>query len=254
MNGLFYNYPLTIFVLAFVLQSGAAYLGYFLRRRGQPNDELVRKDFATIVPAALTLMALIIGFSFSMASSRYDQRKVFEEAEANAIGTEYVRADLLPASQTLKIKSLLKAYTELRIAFYVETDATDLSEIDSQTMALQNELWQAVKEPALVTQTPIVALVVAGMNDVLNSQGFTQAAWLNRLPVNVWTLQILVALAGNFLFGYSERRDRPARLMLLPLIVSVPLFLIADIDSPRGGLIHVKPQNLDVLIKGFGSE
>jgi hypothetical protein len=241
-------------LLAFVLQSAAAYLGDFIRRHGRPIEEPVRKDFATIVPAALTLLALIIGFSFSMASGRYDQRKMLEEAEANAIGTEYVRADLLPAAAAAQVKSLLKAYTQERIAFYVERDASALDQIDSQTSVLQNRLWQAVTGPALATPTPVSALVVAEMNDVLNSQGYTQAAWWNRLPVNVWILQILVALAGNFLFGYSERRDGPARLMLLPLIVSVPFFLIADIDSPRGGLIHVTPQNLTVLMKGFGSE
>ena len=74
------------------------------------------------------------------------------------------------------------------------------------------------------------------------------------MPVGAWVLLILVAIAGNFLFGYSERRDRRARLVLLPLIVSVPLLLIADIDTPRGGFIHVVPQNLIALVKGLAAE
>jgi hypothetical protein len=92
------------------------------------------------------------------------------------------------------------------------------------------------------------------MNDLLNSQGYTQAAWWNRLPAGAWVLLILVAIASNFLFGYSERRDGRVRLMLLPLIVSVPLFLIADIDTPRSGIIHVVPQNLIALLKGLGAQ
>jgi hypothetical protein len=253
LSGIFYRYPASVFLLAFTLQCAAAYLGYFLRRRGGPVEEQVRKDFATILPSALTLLALIIGFSFSMAADRYDQRKVLEEAEANAIGTEYVRADLLPAAQAAQVKFLLKVYTQSRIAFYENTNWTMLPLINNQTATLQNDLWHEASKPALAMPNPVIALVVAGMNDVLNSQGYTQAAWWNRLPADVWMLQLLVAISANFLFGYSEHRDRSARLMLLPFIVSLPFFLIADIDSPRGGLIHIKPQNLIALQKSFGS-
>jgi hypothetical protein len=229
-------------------------MGDFLRRRGAPIEETARKDFGTILPAALTLLGLIIGFSFSMASSRYDQRKTLEEAEANAIGTEYVRADLIPTAQAAQIRELLMKYTAQRILFYQDTDATRLRQVASETAVLQNELWHAVTSPALAAPTPVAALVVAGMNDVLNSQGYTQAAWWNRLPPGAWVLLILVAIASNFLFGYSERRDGHVRLMLLPLIVSVPLFLIADIDTPRSGVIHVVPQNLIALVKGLGAQ
>lgn len=253
MNGLFYEYAPTVFVTAFAVQCAAAYMGDFLRRRGAPIEETTRKDFGTILPAALTLLALIIGFSFSMASSRYDQRKTLEEAEANAIGTEYVRADLLPAAQAAQIRELLVKYAAQRISFYQDTDAARLQQVDSETAVLQNKLWHAVTSPALAAPTPIAALVVAGMNDVLNSQGYTQAAWWNCLPAGAWLLLILVAIASNFLFGYSERRDGRVRLMLLPLIVSVPLFLIADIDTPRSGVIHVVPQNLIALVKGLGA-
>jgi hypothetical protein len=88
-----------------------------------------REDFGVLLTATLTLLGLIIGFTFSMAISRYDQRKNYEEEEANAIGTEYLRAN--------------------------------------------------------ATQT---ALAVMGMNDVLNTQGYTQAAWWNRIPMAAWGL------------------------------------------------------------------
>jgi hypothetical protein len=253
MNAIFNQHPLWIFVFAFAVQCVAAWIGDILRRRSTPIDETTRKDFGTILPASLTLLGLIIGFSFSMASSRYDQRKTLEEAEANAIGTEYVRADLMPAAQAAQIRELLVKYTGQRILFYEDTDAAQLQQVDSETATLQNELWHAVTQPALASPTPVAALVVAGMNDVLNSQGYTQAAWWNRLPTGAWVLLTLVAIVGNFLFGYSERRDSGgwAILMLLPLIVSVPLFLIADIDTPRGGIIRVVPQNLTALVKGW---
>src|SRR5262249_40006322 len=88
--------PFVIFALCLLAQCLAAYLGDFVRRtRKMTEDD--HQDFDVVRTATLTLLVLIIGFSFSMAVTRYDQRKNLEEAEANAIGTEYVRADLLPS-------------------------------------------------------------------------------------------------------------------------------------------------------------
>ena len=81
------------------------------------------------------------------------------------------------------------------------------------------------------------------MNDVLNAQGYTQAAWWNRIPFTAWILMVLIAISCNLLLGYGEHRTT-AVLLILPLIVSISLFLIADIDSPRTGIIRVQPHNL----------
>ena len=72
----------------------------------------------TVLAATLRLLAATIGFSFSMANSRYNQRKDCEAAEANAIGTEYLRAELLPAADAAKVQGLLKNYLNQRILFY----------------------------------------------------------------------------------------------------------------------------------------
>jgi hypothetical protein len=87
------------------------------------------------------------------------------------------------------------------------------------------------------------------MNDVLNSQGFTQAAWLNRIPVTAWILMTLIAIFCNLLVGYGEPHDGVLPLFVLPLIVSVSLFLIADMDSPRTGVIRILPVNLILACK-----
>src|SRR5271154_4957010 len=108
-----------IFVITFFLTWLASWLGarISLARHPLVNEDL-RSDFTVVQAATLTLLGLIIGFSFSMATGRYDLRKNYEEAEANAIGTEYVRADLLPAAEGAQVRSLLKQYTDLRIRFY----------------------------------------------------------------------------------------------------------------------------------------
>ncbi len=181
-----------------------------------------------------------------MAISRYDQRKNYEEAEANAIGTEYVRADLLSGGNAAEVRTLLTQYLEQRILFYNTRGVREIQQIDKGTTQLQSELWSAVKAPALAQPTPVMALVVSGMNDVLNSQGYTQAAWWNRIPIEARALMAAIAVCANLLLGFGVRRVRTRGLLLivLPLVVSVSFCLIADIDSPRGGFVCVRPQNL----------
>ena len=99
----------------------------------------------------------------------------------------------------------------------------------------------------LAQPTPVIALAVAGMNDVLNSQGYTQAAWWNRIPASAWGLMMAIAICCNVLVGYGARSARGIMLFILPLIVAISFLLIADIDSPRSGFIHVVPQNLVAL-------
>jgi hypothetical protein len=236
--------PFFIFAASLIAQWLAAYAGDYARKWARPLEVDERQDFDTVRVAALTLLGLVIGFTFSMAVSRYDQRKNYEEAEANAIGTEYVRADLLPADDAASIRTLLSNYLDHRILFYMTGDERKIDRINADTAKLQADLWSAVSRAATLQPTPVTALAVSGMNDVLNSQGYTQAAWWNRIPAAAWGLMALMAIACNLLIGYGERRTSASVLLVLPPILSIAFFLIADIDSPRGGVIHVLPQNL----------
>jgi hypothetical protein len=114
-------------------------------------------------------------------------------------------------------------------------------------------MWELVSRAAAEVPNPLSALAVWGMNDVLNSQGYTQAAWWNRIPTGAWTLLILIALMSNVLLGYATRhlKTRLVMLMVLPFAVSSAFLLIADIDSPRGGIIRVVPQNLLSLVQSL---
>src|SRR5262249_52423971 len=154
----------------------SAQIGAFVRQRLRQREETGRPDSEVVLAATLTLLGLIIGFGFSMVVSRYDQRKNYEAEEANAIGTEYIRASLLPAAEAGRVREVLKNYLDQRMLFYESHDPHQLERVALDTSQLQADLWSIVQATAAKLPTPTVALVVSGMNEVLNSQGYTQAA------------------------------------------------------------------------------
>jgi hypothetical protein len=241
------DHPLALCVVTLLLLWLAAWIGIVLQARRHDLPESVHGDYGTIVGATLTLLGLLIGFTFSMATTRYDLRKNLEEEEANAIGTEYARLDFLPAADAGQIQGLLRQYTGLRIHFYTTRDQAELKRLNAETSKVQSQMWALVARAAQLQSSPLTALASSGMNDVLNTQGYTQAAWWNRIPNAAWCLMLVIALLSNLLLGYGMLRRAVVLSVVLPVAVSVSFFLIADIDSPRGGFVRIRPQNLYAL-------
>ncbi len=241
------NYPTVICALMLVSLWACARLGVFLRKRRVTDDESHKDEYGIVLSATLTLLGLLIGFSFSMAIGRYEQRKDYEEEEANAIGTEYIRVDLLSDPVRAKLKAELARYLDLRIRRYEAHASHDFTELAAETAQLQDEMWNEVTKAAVATPDPVRATAVTGMNDVINRQGYTQAARWNRIPLTAWGLMAAIALFSNFLIGFGAKKVSNYVLLVVPLVISVSFFLIADIDSPQGGLIRVAPQNLIAL-------
>lgn len=233
--------PILALVLPLVGLWLSVWLGLLLRKKIKPDKD-ARDDLIVVQGATLTLLGLIIGFSFSMAISRYDQRKVFEEAEANAIRAEFLRVELLPAADTAKIQDLLRKYLDQRIAFYEAQNWASLDQANRKVAQLQAELWSAVRAGTAEVPVPIAVLAISGLNEVMNSQGNTQAAWTDHIPLGAWALMVTVACFGSVLIGLTAHRI--SVFMALPLVFSVAFFLISDLDHPHGGLINTHPQNL----------
>lgn len=249
------DYPLLVLVISFASLYLAVWSGATRFTKWRRPDVSGREDFNLVLSATLTLLGLIVGFTFSMAISRYDQRKNLEEEEANAIGTEYARADLLPTAEAARVRALLRDYLDQRVAFYTIRSGEKLRQVNARTMQLQSELWSAVVAAVeTTTKLPPVTLAVEGMNDVLNSQGYAQAAAWNRIPPAAWILMWSIALVSHVLIGYGSSNFAAQRavLIVLPLVLSISFFLIADIDSPRGGVIRVAPVNLLSLADSMG--
>jgi hypothetical protein len=130
--------------------------------------------------------------------------------------------------------------------FYSKQNQETAQQITQRTNALESALWNELLPIARTQPTPTTALAISGMNDVINSRGFTQSAWWNRIPAAAWWLMAAIAIGANILVGFGARnfRRNVGLFMIFPAMVAVSFFLIADIDSPRGGVIRIDPRNL----------
>jgi hypothetical protein len=241
------EYPLLVFIVSFLVLVLSVQIGDSLRRRVHRTQEDGGNDFGVVLTGTLTLLGLIIGFSVSMAISRYDLRKNYEQAEANAIAIEYARAELLPSPDSAKVRQLLKTYLDQRVMFYTTRNQRQLAQIVANTAQLQNELWSTVRSAIRAVPPPLEGIVISGINDIVLSQRCSQAAWWNRIPLTVWALMVTVSIGCNFLIGYRARRTDWLVFLVIPFAVSISLFLISDLDSPRGGAIRVVPRDLTSL-------
>lgn len=116
--------PLAVLGLSLLVLWISAQIGIFLQNRFVPLAEDERQDLSIVIPATLTLLGLLIGFSFYLATNRYDQPKNCEEDEAKASRTEYVRTDLLSPPDAARVRELLRDYLNLRVQFMrVATDS-----------------------------------------------------------------------------------------------------------------------------------
>ena len=237
------NFPLLLFAASLVILSIAVRIGDSLRNKSDRSSDDSTNDTGPLLSATLTLLYLIIGFSFVMAVTRYDARKSAETAEAIAIDTEYSRADFLPAADAAKMKEILRKYLQQRLRFY--TAQRSVSTVE--TSQLHTELWSVLRSGITAVPPPLMGVLVTGMNDIVNSQRSTLAAWLNRIPTAAWALMAAIAIGCSWLIGFRSRRRDWLTFMIVPLSASICFFLIADLDSPQGGVIRVAPQNLQAL-------
>jgi len=243
------DHPIVFLAIMLVVLGTSARLGARLHHSRGTVAEDKRGEFDLVLGATLTLLSLIVGFSYSMAANRYDQRKNLEEGEANAIGTAYARVGLLADEDAARLRQLLRDYTTVRVQFYSIRDPKTRRELYAATATQQSRLWAATVAAAKAAPNVLAAQVVISMNDAINSQSYAQAAAWNRIPSGAWVLLWTIAMVATFMVGYRFHPNTNKRMlmMILPSLIAVSMFLIADIDCPLGGVIRVIPQNLLAL-------
>lgn len=242
---------LTMFV-GFLL---AAELGFRMRRKfGSVDDSHLHNHVQALQTALLGLLALLVGFTLAMAVSRFDTRKELVLTESNAIGTAYLRTDLLGEPNRSEAARLLRAYVDARLAFYdAGDDAGRLAAANAETQRLQAKLWAVAVDAAAKDAKPLSAsLFVQALNDVIDLHEKRLRALENRVPEVVFYLLFIVAAVGIGFIGYgaglSGRRYFRST-ALVSLLVVLVIVVIMDLDRPRRGLITVSQNSMLALKK-----
>jgi hypothetical protein len=199
-----------------------------------------------MVASILGLLALVLAFTFSLAASRFEARRQTVLEEANAIGTTYLRARLLPEPQRSEIARLLGEYVDVRIRG-VEEGNLDLAL--SRSEELHELLWKQTSEVAQKNSASIITGVfIQSLNNLIDLHAERMLVGLrSRIPLVIWGGLFLLAVLGLVAVGYqsglSATRRSPVMIVLV-LAFALVLALIADLDRAREGLLKVSQQAL----------
>ena len=212
------------------------------------KDEPRKGQIGGIQGAVLGMLALLLGFTFSMAVARYENRRDLVLREANSIGTTCLRASLLPDAHKAAVEEKLRRYVEVRLDFYnAGIDDAKIAAAEAGAAALQRELWAHAVAAAKEAPTPITATFINTLNDTIDLDASCLTAFRARVPGAVWMLVLVVAGMGCYSSGYSAGASGARTSFsngLLPLLIAVVIALISDLDRPRQGLVGISQQPL----------
>lgn len=222
-------------------------------RSGEPDVAMT-----TVVSATLALLGFMLAMTFSIAVSRFDGRRQAFLREVNAIGTAYLRVDLLPQDLQPAAKGCLKEYVDVRLR---AVDEGALAEGLARSLELHTLLWGLTVRAAREASNPVVvALFVQAANQVIDVHADRiVAAFQSRLPPAVWLVLYLVAVVGMAEIGYQAARAGSARSpAMVGLVISCAavLWLVACLDRPGEGPLRISQQamrELQVLMATDGA-
>ncbi|WP_310475723.1 hypothetical protein [Sandarakinorhabdus sp.] len=233
--------PAVLLVIFFL----AAEAGFFCHRRfgGSGGGE----DESQVLSTALLVLALLLGFTFSMALDRYDERRQLVVQEANDIGTAWLRAGLLPAPQGPELQSALADYARVRITSPLPHDTARLA----RASALRNRAWSLTAAAQATLDGPRAVSLVSAVNAVLDTGTQREKAVAARVPGEVTLLLVGFSAVACFLLGYMldahGHRHRFASSVLF-LLMGLTIMLILDLDRPVDGAILVDQSAMEALV------
>lgn len=256
---LFYRLnPVLISLALLVLMVAAAEVGYLSARRTRPGSAKFEKaDITLILGAVMTLLSLMLGFTYSMSQGRYETRRQLIIQEANAIGTAYLRAKTLPEPWNSEIQDLLRQYATLRVEMAAGKDPTPetVGELDARSKKLQEAMWSRAADLARERPNPIVPIFLQSLNETIDLHGKRLAAFRSHVPISIYIVLIGISVVAIGLLGYysGTRQRRTWNLNLtFALLVAAVMWMILDLDNPVRGTIRSSQQSLIDLQRDIG--
>jgi hypothetical protein len=224
---------------------GSLEAGYRLgKRRLEKHPESKTEGSGAVDSSIFGILGLILAFTFTGTLSRFENRTNLVLKEANAIGTAYLRLDLLPKSDRDKLRPLYKEYVQSRINLYENYENRQLSNsYFRQGLKLQSQIWETANASVLVGKNPgIISLVLSSTNDMIDVANERLQATRTHPPAIVYVLLFTLALASAFLVGQSmsANQRRPLSYMIMFCVtISAITYIILDLEYPRLGLIKI---------------
>jgi hypothetical protein len=218
------------------------------RRSRRDRDDARHRQIGAIRGVMLGLLSLLLGFTFSMAVERYSVRRDLVVKEANAIGTTWLRAGLLPEASREEVKRLLSSLVDVRLRTHAAArDQRQLVEGQQHIAEIESTLWQHAEASAREAPTAVTATFIAALNQLIDTDAERVAAARNQIPAGVWLILALVAGMSCWMSAYAAGYDsiRSAFTnLLLPLTISMVFLLIFDLTNERQGIIGISQQPL----------
>ena len=231
-------------VCLFLGMAGCLEAGY---RAGVRHGRVVptaHEGVGALEAAIFALLGLLLGFAFAGATSRLDARRQLIVAEANAIGTAYLRLDLLTPADQPDIRRLFRSYLDARLHAYqdvTDADATDRAIVKAQM--IQEQIWDRAIAASRLDQTQNLARVLLpALNEMIDVATARRVALRTSLPPLIFALLITVALLSALLGGYAmaKRQSRSVvHMAIFAAAVSITIYVVVDLDNPRMGLIRL---------------
>lgn len=202
--------------------------------------------------AVFALLGLLLAFTFSSATSRFEQRRDLVVKEANAIGTAYLRLDLLDEAHQRQLRPLFRRYVELRIETYraLGEDTGKFQAGLDETYALQKQIWRLAQEGAARSANPsVMSLTLPPINDMIDLTSTRVAAIRAHLPAVIYSLLVLLAIASGLLVGRGMVGSRRPwlHMVLFTLAIASTIYVILDVEYPRRGLIRVDSMDIHMI-------
>jgi hypothetical protein len=226
-------------MLAFLL--AGHYLG---KRRLAKSAEDLAKGVGPVDGAVFALFGLLLAFTFSGAASRFDERRDLVVQEANAIGTAYLRVDLLPPAAQPQLRTLFRQYLESRLATYRKLpDLAGAMSDYNRSLQMQNEIWSLSVAAASADGNPgVISLVLSSLNDMIDITTTRLAASRKHPPLAIFAMLLALGFAASLLAGYgmADCRKRPwLHMLAFAAVTTMTVYVILDMEYPRLGLIRV---------------
>lgn len=246
---------LAVGVLLFVAQMGALEIGFWTGRRYARGQSEHSEGAGVVVAGLLGLLAFVLALTLSFANNRFAERRMGSLAEANAIGTAWLRAKAVDHPHAVEIARLVEDYARVRSRFVQSSrEPASIEAANAQTNQLQSEIWGHLTGLVREQTTPLTVALMSALNDTFDSSTTERFAYAFTLPPQLFWLLIGMALLGMLALGFQlGLRGRPLRLLagLLTATWTIVIISILDLAAPRLGSWRTSAIAYDWTIAGF---